>query len=322
MKNFTPALIICVGLGISATAQKFTLLPQVGLETSKPVMRFNNFPSFVPDGQQLSSRLGVRMDYATKKFGGPYVGIAASRSTVAVKFDNPETGMSITNVSAGDKQIRMEAGYQISSKPFYVTKPNGAKKAKAMAEQQAAAIALEKAASTRRRCGGYSSSSYQAADRLKKATEALEAANAEKGWFVSIQPSVGYAYVPFAKSSISTMGADAKSGFTYLAGNMKSAFVAGTGLEIGRDTERKLNLTVQYIKGVGNLNESSVITQSGSKSTVTTLNSSVSAWNVSVGIPISLSKKKVAVKPEPVIKEKKARQHHGQCSRYSRYMQS
>ncbi len=321
MKKSTSAFLLCMVLVYAANAQKFTLLPQVGLETSKTLLNYNSLPLFAPKAVQLSPQLGLRMDYAFKKIGGPYVGVATSRSSVAVNFSSPEAGMNVTSVSTGAMQLRLEAGYQISSKPIYFNKSGAAKKAAAIAAQKAA-VAAQKAASIRSRCGGYCSRyrSEAYSNSLSRSVSAPVAA--EKGWYVSIQPSAGLAYLPFIKSTVSTQMQDSKTGINYIAGNMSSAFVAGTGFEFGENTDKKFNVSVHYIKGLTNLDTRAVSTISGSKSTTTMLGSSVSGWNVSLGIPISLSKKKAVAKPVPVIQEKKVNQHRSRCGQYYRSFQS
>ncbi len=325
MKKSTSALLFCVVLVYAANAQKFTLLPQVGLETSKSLLQYNSLPSFAPKAVQLSPRLGMRMDYAFKKIGGPYLGVSTSRSSVAVNFSSPESGMNVTNVSTGAMQLRLEGGYQISSKPIYLNKSGAAKKTAALMAQRAAAIAAaqKKAASSRSRCGGYCSR-YRSETYINSLSKLAAPITPVKGWYVSIQPSVGLAYIPFLKSSVSTQMQDSKTGINYVAGNMSSAFVAGTGFEFGENTDKKFNVSVQYIKGIGNLDTRSVSTISGSKSTTTMLGSSVSGWNVSLGIPISLSKKKAVVKPMTVIQERKIiqPQQRSKCGQYYRSFQS
>src|SRR4051812_39643916 len=122
MKNSAPALLLCVMLGFAANAQKFTLLPQVGFESFKTSLQYNNLQSFTPKNVQLAPRLGLRADYAFKKIGGPYLGISTSRSSVAVNFASPESGMNIAKISNGAMNLRLEAGYQVNSKPFYFNK--------------------------------------------------------------------------------------------------------------------------------------------------------------------------------------------------------
>lgn len=315
MKNFTPAFVLCILLGYVSNAQKFTLLPQAGLESFKTSVQFNNLPSFSPKDLQLAPRLGLRMDYAFKKIGGPYLGVATSRSSAAINFTNPENGIDVTSVSTGRMQLRLEAGYQISSKPFYFNKSGAAKKAAAAAVQKAAAVRsmYSRGSCTRYHSGGCGNSSSRVAPVSQIA--------ADKGWYVAIQPSIGLAYIPAVKSTVSIQSMDPK-GISYVAGNMSSAFVAGTGFEFGENTDRKFNVSIQYIKGIGNLNTRAVTTFSGSKATTTMLGSSVSGWNVSFGIPISLSKKKVLVKQMPVYQERKAIPSQHRCGQYSRYMQS
>jgi len=126
-----------------------------------------------------------------------------------------------------------------------------------------------------------------------------------KGWFVSIQPSVGMAFVPAVKTDVSTQTQGNKNSVTYIAGNYNSAVTAGVGFEFGKNTEKKFVIGVQYLQGIGNLDERTVSTSSGGKSTVTSLSSSVSGLNFTVGIPISLTKKKPVTKQVVIVEDKK-----------------
>lgn len=310
MKNSAVAILLCVVLGSSLNAQKFTLLPQSGLETSKTFFRYNSLESFAPRALQLAPRLGLRMDYAFKQSHGPYVGIATSRSSVAMDITEPESAMNITNVSVGPLQLRMEAGYQFNSKPIYFKKAPTKTVAKPAVQQPG----------YKSRCGNYCTG-YRSFKALPPATSTPDGTS--NSWYVSIQPSAGVAYLPAIKTDITTESTGGKTSITYLAGNMSTALVTGVNFEFGTNIQRKFNLGIQYFKGMGNLETETIATSSGNKPSVTSLGSSVSGWSMSLGIPISVAKKKTVVKQAPVIEEKKSKTERSRCGQYySRFTKS
>lgn len=316
MKNSTLPILLCVVLGYSSTAQKFTLLPQIGHEASKTFLTYNNLASFMPKDKQLAPSLGVRLDYSFKQGGGPYLGIATSRSSVAINFSDPESGMNISNVSTGKMQLRVEGGYQVSTKPIYFNKSKAA--------TSKPAVSSLSPSSVRSRCGGYCSR-FQS---MHTPSVSNSVAPESKGWSFSIQPSVGMAFVPAVKTDVSTQVQGSKTSVSYVAGNWSSAATAGVGFEFDNNLERKFIVSVQYLKGIGNLNARTITTASGSKNSVNTINSSVSVLNVSVGIPINLIKKKTVVKQQPIKQEKKPVEENKiktqhRCRQYhSSYMRS
>src|SRR5687767_14489346 len=107
--------------GYAASAQ-FSLLPQVGFENSRTNISYNNLNDFSPLGVKFSPQASLRMDYKFKKGHGPFLGVSSSRSLVSFSFSDPDNGMNIFNATTGDMQLRLEGGYQYSSKPIYFNK--------------------------------------------------------------------------------------------------------------------------------------------------------------------------------------------------------
>ena len=114
-----PATLLClfVLFGYAANAQ-FTILPQLGFENSRTSVEFNELSSFSPLGAKLLPQAGIRLDYKSKQGHGPSVGIATSRSVVKFNFSDPETGMNTYTAAKGNTQLRIEGGYQVSTKPI------------------------------------------------------------------------------------------------------------------------------------------------------------------------------------------------------------
>lgn len=307
MKSATFTTLIFVAFGYAANSQQLSLLPQAGLERSTTTVQLNNQAYFAPIGAQLSPKLGARLDYKFKKGHGPYLGVSTNRSVATVDFSSPESGMKVITTSPANLRLHVEGGYQVSTKPIYFTKSKATNKPTPVVREYTY---------TRKSCGGYSYSSH-----YRKSLAPTPAAKpTEKGWYVSIQPMAGAAFIPSVNQDITTQVQGNQTSYKYQAGNWNSAIIAGTGLEFGKNVERKFTVTISYLKGLGNLNNRSIVTTSGGKTTVTNLNSNVSNWNLTAGIPITLYKKKAAVKPqikevkvEEVKRERKCGEYRSSC---------
>jgi hypothetical protein len=260
----------------AANAQ-FSILPQLGFESSQSSLKVNELYSVaknsaIPQGS-------IRLDYKFKKAHGPFVGIATSQSIA--RFNFPETGVDAYKVSGGNIRLRLEGGYQVSTKPIYFKK--SAATIKSSKGQHVKNI-------TDKNCGGYIARNT-CGGRSNKATAAK---SADKGSWVRIQPSLGVAYVPFTPSQeveIKSQGTQTR--YEYNAGNWRTALLTGVGFEFGKNELSKFNVSINYVRGIHNL-EKSVRTESGNKITTTDLKSQASGWNLRMGIPISLGKKKIS----------------------------
>src|SRR5688572_717277 len=98
MRTAVFTLFILVAFMYAANAQKFSLLPQVGFENSKTSVSYNDLRYFAPEGVKFSPQASLRLNYASKKGHGFFVGGSTSRSVVLYSFNDPENGM--TNYSA------------------------------------------------------------------------------------------------------------------------------------------------------------------------------------------------------------------------------
>ncbi|MEJ7831191.1 MAG: hypothetical protein WKF91_23495 [Segetibacter sp.] len=305
-----PAMLLILGsvaFGSIATAQRLTLMPQLGLENSRTSIQYNNAPSFSPLGGQMSLTPGARLDYKTKKGHGVFVAAGTNRSTISYDFANLETGGNIYKVSQGDLKLNLQSGYMFSSKPIYFNK-TAAGKNKSSASKSLA-TANENNIGERSRCGAYRSHCGKS-DNTSSAKSVATQEN--KGWYVSLQPSVGAAYNPGANESLDTKTSASQNIYSYKAGNWNLALVSGIGFEFGKNVERRFTVNVNYLKGITNLDEK-ITSPSDSKPIVTNLSSKTSSWTVSAGIPITLNKKKKVVKPEP---QPQIRSYQSKCGRY------
>ena len=280
---------LCIVFGCVVKAQ-LSIVPQLGLESSKTNVSYNKSSDFSPLGAKLSPQASVRLDYKFKKGHGPFVGLATTRSAVNYTFSDPEAGMSNYTTSRDNTQLRLEGGYQVSSKPIYFNKSGAKNKASNVSS---------KSSSTKSSCRDYYIRSHCGS---KSYTNSVARAASNKGSWMSIQPSVGMAFVPTASDAeIATNTEGSMTNYEYTAGNWKTAAIAGVGFMFGKNDQQKLLVSINYLKGIGNLQTETLKTTSGLKPTTTYISSNTSSWNLRVGIPISLTKTKKPVTQKEVI---------------------
>ena len=311
--------LVFVALAYAAHAQ-FSLTPKAGIESSRTTINYNDLHCLSPLGAVISPQIGLRLDYKFKKQHGPYVGLGTNRSAVAFQFDNPEQGMTNYTADPGKLGLRLEGGYTYSFKPIHFNKSSAAA-AKSSASKTTAPKQTQ-ATPSRSGCRKYSSSNgcgskeksaskSSCGDKSSKATPAVAKNPKNLGWNMRIQPSAGVAFNTSTPDNIVT----GKNGTTYQynAGNWKTAFIAGTDFEFGKGRTRMFTVGVQYIQGLDNMGTETITSSTGTKSTTTYLNSKSSAWNLTVGIPFSLSKSKSAHKAKQATKVKEVKK---QCIYY------
>ena len=271
MKSAALLTTLSVLLACTASSQ-LNLLPQFGFESSKTSINHNG-SSFSPAGGLESFKANLRLDYRFKKGHGPYVGIGTSPAVVEYSFADPSNPKSNYTTSTGSKLFRMEAGYMYTSKAISLGKSkSSASKTTAQSTQQ----------TTKKSCITYYSCGSK--KTVARKTETAKKINTD----LKLQPSVGFAYTPAADNEIISKS----NGYTYMAGNYRSAIVSGMGFEFGKGKERILTVTVHYAKGLGSNEEQKIITDPDVKPVVNTFKSSTSNWGMTVGIPISLTKAK------------------------------
>ena len=190
MRTAALTLLSFVALGYAAKAQKFSLLPQVGFENSKTTIRYNNSSSFSPAGVNFSPQLSLQLAYRSKPGHGVFLGASTSRSTIAYSFTNPENGMNDYKATTGDMQVRLEGGYQFSSKPIYFKKQNNKTE-----------IASANKTAGKKTCGSYSYKSHcsknkSVASRPAAAPDQAKKPAVNKGLWMRMQPLVGMGFIP------------------------------------------------------------------------------------------------------------------------------
>ena len=259
--------LVFVACGFATNAQ-LSVTPRVGIEQAFNCVKYNNTSCINPISPNISPQAGLRVDYQFNKTHGPFVGIASNRSLVTYEFTNPETGDKEFTSSQGDWKVRLEAGYQVSSKPISL-----GKKAKPSTTTTTAATATLSPCAARKMA-------------------ALAAVPQKPVMNLRIQPYAGMAFVPNPEQAITTATQSNETVYQYHAGNYTSAFITGVNLAFAKGSVNKYVIGIQYLKGIGNMNTETLNTTMENKLLTTTLSSSSAAWNINVGIPISFSKNK------------------------------
>jgi hypothetical protein len=258
---------------------RITILPQAGLENPTTKISYNNLSYFSPLNQ-LQPQLGVVANYKFRNGFGPFVGLSTSRSVVSYNFSDPENGMSNYRASMGKVQLQLRAGVQYTSRPILISQRSSGNSVKTESSEKTSSC-YEHYSS----CSHYSSSCC-----TRKSSLAQRTKSQNQSWSLRIQSSAGFAFVPTNTADLVTKTSAGQPQYEYNAGNFKTAMITGVGFEFARNRSRLFTLTVSYFKGLGN-NETTFTSQSGTKTTTTTLNSKVSGWNASIGIPFSVTKK-------------------------------
>jgi len=276
-----------------ATNAQFSILPQWGIESSQTTLSYNNSSKYSPLNGKPSCHASVRVDYKFKTGHGPFVGLATNRSAVNYEFSNPETGETDYSASRDNKQLHLEGGYQISTKPIYFNKPG--------AKNKSDNFSSDKNSSKTSGCDFYARS--RCGNKMNKMSEARS--NNSKGSWVKIQPSAGMAFVPTASAAeIATRNNGGLNTYEYNAGNWTTAVIAGAGFAFGKNDQERFIVSINYLKGIGNLQTTSLTTTVDAKPTTTYLSSNASNWNLRVGFPITFSKKKTEKKEVIIIKQR------------------
>ena len=306
MRSATVTCLLFVAFGYAATAQ-FTIQPQIGIENFRTTLNYNNLSSFSPLGGKLTPQASVRLDYKFKQGHGPFLGIATSNSVVSFKFSDPETGRNVYQASAWDLQLRFEGGYQLTSKKMYFNKSGTASKSVSKSTQPETNY-------TKHSCGGYSERSHCCAHSNKTTSPKSKIAQSKNnGWWMRIQPSVGAAFIPSVRQDLVTKTQGSQTSYEYRAGNWNSALVTGASFEFGNNIQRMFTISINYLKGIGNLDTRTLTTTTGAKTVTTNFKSSASGWNIKIGVPISLNKTKSVVKQKVIEKTYK---YQGRCGQY------
>jgi len=295
-------VLIAVFAGITLTANsQLTILPQAGFENSNTKVSYNNLPYFSPL-TQWQPKFGLRADYKFKNGFGPFAGIATSHSLVTYDFTDPEKGMTEYNASMGKTLTQLQAGLQYTSKAIFFKKQTSANKASKPAQTTTSNHSYYAS-------GCSHAYSYSGCGTKKSgATEKAQPQN--KGWSLRLQPSAGIGFMPTSTEDLVVNSAGGQNNYTYSAGNNKTALLTGIGFEFAKNEKRLFTLNVNFFKGLGE-NETSFTSEVAGKTTTTMLNSKLSGWGATMGIPISFTKK-----PKTTTSQKVEQKSKYDCQKY------
>jgi hypothetical protein len=268
MRKAALTSLVFVACGFATNAQ-LSVTPRVGIEQAFNCVKYNNTSGINPMGVNISPQVGVRADYLFNKMHGPFAGVTTNRSLVTYEFTNPETGDKQFTTSQGDWKLRLEAGYQVSSKPISLGKSTKQKAIKPLtANLSPCALRMMQVK----------------ADMPQKPVMNLR-----------IQPYAGMAFVPHPETAITTAVRSNETVYQYNTGNFTSAFITGVNLAFAKGAVNRYVVGLQYLRGIGNMKTETLNTAVDTKLLTTKLSSSASAWNVNVGIPLSFTKNKQQV---------------------------
>ena len=330
MKKIILPLLALTSLAASA---QFSVQPQLGIETSLTKMRLNGLSSFSPEGMQVAPRIGLRMEYKMKTGHGAFLGVATGNSPVQLSFSEPSSAQTIYKTATEGLQLRLEGGYQFTSKKISLGKGSSSKQTYTRPEQKfghgefrgfsggdfgrfgggefrgfgGGEFNRHGAGASHHgggpgRCGQRISESHHSiASRVAK----------DDGMYMRIKPSAGIAFVPSATNGLVTNTKGGQTTYEYNTG-INTAVIAGTAFEFGRGNTPKFVVSVNYLKSLGN-NDQTLITGTSAKPAVNTFSSRTSGFVVSMGLPLNLSKKAAAA---PQKKQCYRSGYEGRCGRY------
>ena len=79
--------------------------------------------------------------------------------------------------------------------------------------------------------------------------------------------------MPSVSNGLSSKMQSGQTRYEYTAGDWRTALLAGAGFEFGKGNARLFTVSLNYFKGLGNLDDESMTTTNGTKTTTTTLSS-------------------------------------------------
>lgn len=276
MRKAALAGLVFVASGFATNAQ-FSVTPRVGIEQALTCVKVNDNSRISPMSSNFSPQVGLRADYLIDKKHGPFVGIASSRSIVTYEFTNPETGDKNFTSTQGDWKLRLEAGYQVSTK--------------AISLKKLVPVPAKQAIQSMSPCAARKMMLAQAAAAKKPAMN------------VRIQPYAGMAFIPNPATAITSAFKSNETVYQYSAGNWTSAVITGVNFAFAKGDINKYVVGIQYLKGLSNLSTETLTTAAESKVLSTQLSSKSAAWNVTVGMPLNFTKSKPAIQKTEMPKQ-------------------
>lgn len=304
MRNAVIA-ISCLTAFVQTASGQLTLTPSLGIENARTTVGVNNNPFIRPLSLQLRPQAAIRLQYAAKSGHGIFAGIATSTTGVDFSFTDPEASFSRFNASRSDVQLRLEGGYLFNTKPIRLGNGSAAKKPTSQGRGHCGQMKMSS-------CGQSKTGAVKQTQTITirtacgQKTYTVRMRQPVKQPVVSLrmQPQIGMAFIPSPAATFSSKMTGSQTQYSYMAGNWNTALIGGMGFEFARGNNKFLQVNMQYLKGMGNLDNEMLATNTGSKSTETHFASRTSAWRLSFGIPFTLSKKQARDNQRIVIVQK------------------
>lgn len=322
--NFTCLLIL---ITITTRAQ-LRIQPQIGVESSTTGITFNDM-AISPSSVQFLPKLALRMEYKFKKGHGVFAGLSTNAPSVDFNFSDLQTPPTTYNYTRQNLQVRFEGGYQFNTKPIYFSNKGKAVSSAASAFRTKrghegyggyVGYGTRESCIKKMSCGKQSARSN--CSKSNSCSKKSERSAPQKNSYMRIIPSVGLAFIPSQPDAIETKNYGGQTNFNYKAGAWSTAVTTGAAVEFGNRRQAKYIVSVNYLKGFGNLGTKTVNSVSNGKSFSAMMSSQSTGWTVSLGVPFSLSRRKPEVKreyerPKPRGFGNNGRfQSHGKCGQY------
>ncbi|HMJ48149.1 MAG TPA: hypothetical protein VK498_12520 [Ferruginibacter sp.] len=271
MKNTITLLLILVGCAANA---QFSLQPQIGLENSKTTIHSNESGSFSP-GMKFAPRLGLLMNYSFKSGHGGFFGISTNSQAAELKFADPQSILSNYTISGKSLQPVLEGGYQFRSKPI------------SLGSCHSAASSSSNSCKNKSSCAGKISHCQNIS--MSHCSKPSSKSNVSgKTLYMRIIPAAGIVYKPTGAGKIESETKNGQTTYEYNA-DARTALKAGTSFEFGSLNRPKFVISINYLKNLGN-SEETINSVSNGKTQATTFRTRSSAFNVSLGFPLNFSK--------------------------------
>ena len=273
-----PTLLLgCTLLAGTALHAQFQFLPYAGFEQARSTVSTG-----LRSVQDINGfiKAGLRTGYQLKGGHSPFLNLTTNPAPVHFSFDN--TGALLNQFRSSNLQLRLEAGYQFSSKPIQLGKNRS--------PQRTPAALAAPATAQKRSCG---SAMYRSSCGSRQAKAAAAPTNTNLN--MRLQPSVAVAYIPASNQQVTTKG----TGFDYTP-SWNTAVVPAIGFEFAKGAQRLFTLGVFYTAPLGQKAEA-VNTALEGKSMTTRLQPQLATWGVTMGVPFSFAKTKTTPKA-PVVK--------------------
>jgi hypothetical protein len=286
-----PGFLLLAGATLHA---QFSITPYAGLEQATNTLRYGK--GLTASDVNGNLKTGLRMDYRLRTGHTPFVNVTTSPSPVNFSFTNSGELLRQANAVRSNLQLRLEAGYQYSSKPIQLGKKEPA--ASNMANN-AGSITGEK----KKSCGSIASRSRCGSNSKTPNSPAVNNLLSMR-----LQPALAVAYIP---SQVQTVK-QTPNGFDYAAGTWRTALVPSLGFEFAKGSQQLFTLTAFYTRPLGQ-KEEMVTTQLESKTVSTLLQPQSSTWGLTFGVPFSFSSTKATKSKGRTEKKNCTRTYYSRC---------